>query len=111
MLSTHMQIPRSYRSSSGIGLHTVKHFVSKGAKVYFTARSEAKAQYTRQFVLSAAPQALSENLIWVSIDLSNVESVLQGANFIKSKEKKVDILGTLVMACTGMSKGSPSHQS
>lgn len=79
--------------SSGIGLHTVKHLASKGAKVYFTARSESKAQYAREYILSNAPGVISENLVWVQLDLSDIKSVLKGADEIRSKEKRIDILG------------------
>lgn len=91
----HFPYTNNYLISSGIGLHTVKHLASKGAKVYFTARSQAKAQYAREYVLSNAAGVDSENLVWVQLDLSDIKSVLQGANEIRSKEKRIDILGQL----------------
>ncbi|KIN08876.1 hypothetical protein OIDMADRAFT_111517 [Oidiodendron maius Zn] len=49
--------------NSGIGLQTIKHLAAHGAKVYFTARSEAKANHARDYVLSQNPDASEERLI------------------------------------------------
>ncbi|KAH7176440.1 daunorubicin C-13 ketoreductase [Dactylonectria macrodidyma] len=78
--------------NSGIGLHTVKHLASKGAKVYFTARSEAKATYTIDYVLSNSPGVSKDRVIWLSMDLGDISSVKHAVEELKEKEQTIDIL-------------------
>lgn len=78
--------------SSGIGLHTAKHLALHGAKVYFTARSEAKAQHVRDVILAEDPKLPLDRLAWLKMDLMDVRSVLDAAAEVRFKEDKVDIL-------------------
>ena len=78
--------------SSGIGLQTIKHLAAHGAKVYFTARSKTKAKYARDYVLSENPGASVDKLIWLSLDLSSIKSVMQAVEELNAKEDKVDFL-------------------
>ncbi|KAH7157993.1 daunorubicin C-13 ketoreductase [Dactylonectria estremocensis] len=78
--------------NSGIGLHTVKHLASKGAKVYFTARSEAKATYTIDYVLSNSAGVSKDRVIWLSMDLSDVKSVKYAVEELRAKEQTIHIL-------------------
>ncbi|EEU43339.1 uncharacterized protein NECHADRAFT_26779, partial [Fusarium vanettenii 77-13-4] len=79
-------------ANSGIGLHTVKHLASKGAKVYYTARSEAKAKAARQEIRSLAPEIPENLLVWLQLDLGDTGSVLKATAWMKEHESKLDIL-------------------
>ncbi|KAF6796354.1 short chain dehydrogenase [Colletotrichum sojae] len=78
--------------SNGIGFATVKFLALKGAKVYFTARSKAKADLARDAIRSAHPEVDQDLLIWLPFDLTNLKSVRDAAEELTSKEDKVDIL-------------------
>ena len=80
--------------SSGIGLETAKHLFSKGAKVYFSARSEAKANTTKEYIFSESPNVAKENLLWLQLDMLDIQNILAVVDEIKLKERKVDILST-----------------
>ncbi|KAG7054313.1 daunorubicin C-13 ketoreductase [Colletotrichum scovillei] len=78
--------------NAGIGLSTVKYLALRGAKVYFTARSKAKADETRT-VLTAENSAINAgNLHWLPMDLADLKSVASAVEELKSKETRVDIL-------------------
>ena len=70
----------------------MKHLISKGAKVYFTARSEAKADFTRDYISAHVPGAALHKLTWIPMDLSDIKSVIKAADAIASKEQRLDIL-------------------
>ncbi|KAJ3460697.1 hypothetical protein MRS44_011564 [Fusarium solani] len=79
-------------ANSGIGLHTVKHLASKGAKVYYTARSEAKAKAAREEIRSLAPEIPENLLVWLQLDLGDIGSVLKATAWMRENESKLDIL-------------------
>ncbi|KAH7305997.1 short-chain dehydrogenase/ reductase [Stachybotrys elegans] len=79
-------------ASSGIGLHTAKNLASKGAKVYFTARTEKKAKETVDFILAQDPTIRPEQLIWVELELASLESVVKAVEEIKKVEDRIHIL-------------------
>ncbi|KAI6777975.1 Short-chain dehydrogenase [Emericellopsis cladophorae] len=79
-------------ATSGIGFHTVKHLAAKGAKVYFTARNEAKARKTQGEQLKLNPELSAEQLPWLLVDFEEIESAARAAELLGSKEDKVDIL-------------------
>ncbi|KFA71106.1 hypothetical protein S40288_04501 [Stachybotrys chartarum IBT 40288] len=79
-------------ASKGLGIDTAKHLAVSGAKVYCAARNEAKAMQTRRLLLSENPKIREENLVFLQLDLSNVESVLAAITELKGKEQKIDIL-------------------
>ncbi|KAK7427383.1 hypothetical protein QQZ08_006152 [Neonectria magnoliae] len=78
--------------NAGIGLQTVKHLAMKGAKVYFAARSEAKAAYTTDYVLSQSTDVSKDQLVWLKLDLSDMKSVMHAVDELKAKEQAIDIL-------------------
>lgn len=78
--------------SKGLGIDTAKHLAISGAKVYCAARNEAKAMQTRRLLLSENPKIREENLVFLHLDLSDVESVLAAVAELKEKEQKIDIL-------------------
>lgn len=76
-------------------MSTVKYLALRGAKVYFTARSKAKANETRT-VLTAENSAINAgNLHWLPMDLADLKSVASAVEELKSKETRVDILSEL----------------
>lgn len=79
-------------SSQGIGFATLKYLALRGAKVYFTARSKAKADHARDALKSAHPEINQDLLIWLPLDLSDLKTVRDAAEELLSKEDKVDIL-------------------
>lgn len=60
--------------------------------MYFTARSETKAQHVRDVILAEDPKLPPDRLAWLKMDLMDVRSVLDAAAEVGSKEDKVDIL-------------------
>ncbi|KAK7416627.1 hypothetical protein QQX98_005098 [Neonectria punicea] len=78
--------------NAGIGLQTVKHLATKGAKVYFTARSEAKAAYTTDYILSKNTGVSESQLVWLNLDLGDMKSVMRAVEELKAKEQAIDIL-------------------
>ncbi|KAK2008310.1 daunorubicin C-13 ketoreductase [Colletotrichum eremochloae] len=77
--------------STGLGFHIVKHLAAKGAKVYFTSRSETRAREAAVRIESLNPHVPSSQLIGLAIDLTDLNSVIQAAEKIKSNETKVDL--------------------
>ncbi|KAF6824881.1 short chain dehydrogenase [Colletotrichum musicola] len=78
--------------SQGIGFATVKYLALRGAKVYFTARSKAKADHARERLRSTHPDINQDLLVWLPLDLSDLKTVRDAAEELASKEDKVDIL-------------------
>ncbi|KPM35890.1 hypothetical protein AK830_g10672 [Neonectria ditissima] len=78
--------------NAGMGLQTVKHFAIKGAKVYYTARSEAKAAHTIKYVTERGSNVSKDQLVWLKLDLGDLKSVLHAVEELKSKEQSIDIL-------------------
>lgn len=78
--------------SSSIGLAIVKFLAVRGAKVYFTTRSEAKAQKVLESLLSSSPEIKRESLQWLRLDLTDLKSINTASDELKSRESKVDIL-------------------
>lgn len=65
----------------------------QGAKVYFTTRSEAKAQKTREILQTQSPEIDQRSIEWLLLDISDLKSITAAADELKRKENKVDILG------------------
>ncbi|KAJ0325593.1 hypothetical protein COL5a_007404 [Colletotrichum fioriniae] len=79
-------------TEESIGLSTVKYLALRGAKVYFTARSKAKAEETRTVLTAETPAINAANLHWLPLDLADLKSVASAVEELKSKETRVDIL-------------------
>lgn len=60
--------------------------------MYFTARSEAKAQKARDHLKASRPDIDLNNLVWLSLDLADLKTVTSAVEELKKKEDKVDIL-------------------
>ncbi|KAH7091923.1 short-chain dehydrogenase/ reductase, partial [Paraphoma chrysanthemicola] len=78
--------------SSGIGEAIVRHLALRGAKVYFTTRSEAKAQKTQQQIRVTSPEIKRDKINSLVLDLTDLKSITDVANDLGWREKKVDIL-------------------
>ena len=72
----------------------MKHLASKGAKVYFTGRSETKAEKAMSQLKSLVPDLPKDRLVWIKMDLTDMTSVLDAVEQLKMKETKLDILST-----------------
>lgn len=79
--------------SSGIGLHTIKHLAAHGAKVYFTARSKAKADHTIDTIIAEVPTISKDHVVWIQLELSDIPSILKAVEVITAREEKLHILG------------------
>ena len=62
--------------------------------MYFTARSEAKATKAKESLLSDNNGLSADKLVWLQLDLSDFNSIIQAAEELAKKEQKLDILGT-----------------
>ncbi|KEZ43364.1 hypothetical protein SAPIO_CDS4824 [Scedosporium apiospermum] len=77
--------------STGIGYATVRLLARRGAKVYFTTRSEPKARKAHQ-TLASDSEVEPENVIWLVMDLFDLRSINAATDELKRRETKVDIL-------------------
>ncbi|VUC24577.1 unnamed protein product [Clonostachys rosea] len=78
--------------SKGLGIHTVKHLATHGAKVYCGARSKERFDKAQQQLLEENPSFTRERLIFLKLDLGNIDSVLDAVKEIKAKESSIHIL-------------------
>ncbi|KAJ3527930.1 hypothetical protein NM208_g10462 [Fusarium decemcellulare] len=79
-------------ANSGIGLHTVKNLALKGAKVYYSARSESKANAAKKEILALHPEIPESLLVWLKLELSDLGSVVEATRWLSERESKLDIL-------------------
>ena len=79
----------------------VRLLALREAKVYFTARSKAKALKTRDAVLASNPEIRKENIKWLLLDLTDLKSINATANELKQQERKVDIISILISKIYG----------
>ena len=75
-------------ASSGLGKFTALELVSKGAKVIFACRNEAKTKN----IFKEISNDKKDLAIFEKLDLSSFKSVINFANNIKEKYPKIDIL-------------------
>ncbi|KAJ1709699.1 carbonyl reductase [Aspergillus flavus] len=78
--------------NSGIGLATIRLLCLREATVYFTTRTETKAHETLEYLRINYPDIKRENIRWLLLDLSDLQSVVAAVEELKRKENKVDIL-------------------
>ncbi|KAJ7204867.1 NAD(P)-binding protein [Mycena rebaudengoi] len=74
--------------NTGIGYETVKQLLIKDATVYLAARSEAKGMDA----IKKLEQETKKSAIFLQLDLADLNSVRQAADFFLEREKKLDIL-------------------
>ncbi|OBR11411.1 Short-chain dehydrogenase/reductase family Oxidoreductase [Colletotrichum higginsianum IMI 349063] len=78
--------------NSDIGREVVRLLAWKGAKVYFTTRSEAKALEARKRIQDAYPDIEPDNLQCMTLDVADLRSITSVADKLMEKERKVDVL-------------------
>ncbi|KAH7359586.1 short-chain dehydrogenase/ reductase, partial [Pyrenochaeta sp. MPI-SDFR-AT-0127] len=78
--------------SSSIGEAMVRVLALRGAKVYFTTRSEATAQKTQKQIRATSPEIKEDNINWLLLDMTDLESITDVASELERRESKVDIL-------------------
>ena len=75
-------------SSNGIGKESALDLLNHNATVIFACRSEERAMK----VINTIPENIRKNAIFMKLDVSNFTSIVNFANEIKKKFKKIDIL-------------------
>ena len=78
-------------ATPGCGFELVKILCDRGAKVYLSARSDAKGQRAVKEIREACPLATGE-LDYFVLDFDDLAKVKAGADAYKAKESRVDIL-------------------
>jgi len=78
-------------SNTGIGKELARILYSKNAKVYVAARSEKKAEEAIQDIAKSAP-ASKGSLVFLSLDLSDLNKVKTAADTFLAQEQKLNVL-------------------
>ncbi|KAK9424749.1 putative short-chain dehydrogenase [Seiridium unicorne] len=78
-------------SNAGIGKELARILFAKNARVYIAARSEEKSQKAIADIQKAVPDSTGE-LIFLQLDLADLESVKYAARSFLAKEQKLNIL-------------------
>ncbi|KAG7149369.1 Short-chain dehydrogenase/reductase like protein [Verticillium longisporum] len=86
-------------------LETVRLLALRGAKVYMAARTESKARNAISEILADNPDVRNEQIVWVGLNLSDLKTVVDAANYVKANESRLDIVvnnacGVPSAACT-----------
>jgi enoyl-[acyl-carrier-protein] reductase (NADH) len=88
--------PRTYINqisfSAGLGYENTTELAKHGAKVYLAARSESKAQAAIEKLYSEHPNIKKGNLIFLPLDLADLDSVVNAVESFTSQEQRLDIL-------------------
>jgi NAD(P)-dependent dehydrogenase (short-subunit alcohol dehydrogenase family) len=79
--------------SAGIGYATSIELARHGAKVYLACRTESKALAAIELMHTEAPDIKAGSLIWLPLDLIDLDSVVKAVETFMSQENKLDILG------------------
>ncbi|KAG8900540.1 hypothetical protein FRC01_010100 [Tulasnella sp. 417] len=74
--------------NGGVGRETVKHLLSKNAKVYMASRSQDLAEQA----IRELKEETGKEAIFLELDLSGLDKVTRAANEFKSKESELHIL-------------------
>ena len=80
-------------TSSGIGYTTAEQLARHGAKVYVAVRNEAKAHAAIEKIYANNKQIKAGKLIFLPLDLADLDSVANAAEIILKQEDRLDILG------------------
>jgi NAD(P)-dependent dehydrogenase (short-subunit alcohol dehydrogenase family) len=78
--------------STGIGYATTVELFRHGATVYLACRNEAKALASIESMHTECPGVQPGKLIWLPLDLMDLESVVKAAETFMHSEERLDIL-------------------
>lgn len=78
-------------ANTGIGKELARVLYSKNAKVYIAARSEEKAKKAIQDIQEGSPNS-SGALVFLPLDLSDLQKVKEAALSFLDQEKRLDVL-------------------
>jgi NAD(P)-dependent dehydrogenase (short-subunit alcohol dehydrogenase family) len=78
--------------NTGIGYSTVLHLARCGAKVYLGARNEAKARAAIEKLQAEGLGPRQGEVVWLDVDLTYPRKAKEAAEFILSREQRLDIL-------------------
>ncbi|KAK4691420.1 hypothetical protein P7C71_g5577, partial [Lecanoromycetidae sp. Uapishka_2] len=79
-------------ANSGIGFATAEQLASHGAKVYVATRSEAKAHAAIEKIYANNKQVKAGRLIFLLLDLADLDSVTKAAEIFLKEEDRLDVL-------------------
>ncbi|CAH0038059.1 unnamed protein product [Clonostachys solani] len=94
-------------SNKGLGIHTVKHLAKHGAKVYCGARSKERFNKAQQQLLEEDTNFPHDRLVFLKLDLGNIDSVMDAVKEVKANESSIHIL----INGAGMVTGQSSKES
>jgi NAD(P)-dependent dehydrogenase (short-subunit alcohol dehydrogenase family) len=92
MFSYSMSETYKYKSA-GIGYATTIELARHGAKVYLACRSEPKALAAIEQMHREGPEIKAGSLIWLPLDLMDLDSVVKAAETFLRQESRLNILG------------------
>ncbi len=81
-------------NSSGIGYTTTEQLARHGAKLYVAARSEGKAHAAIEKIHANNKKVEAGKLIFLPLDLADLDSVAKAAEIFLKQEDRLDVLGT-----------------
>jgi len=90
--NTHGKIAIITGANAGIGYAVTSQLASHGVKVYLACRSETKAQAAIDQLYSENPKIEKGNLIYLPLDLADLNSVAKAAQTYMASEETLDIL-------------------
>ncbi|KAI9172654.1 2,2-dialkylglycine decarboxylase [Paramyrothecium foliicola] len=79
-------------ANSGVGKEVAQIFYSKNAKVYLAARSESKTSDAIESIKNAVPKTSGGQLIFLYLDLSDLDSVKKSAARFLEMESEIHLL-------------------
>ncbi|KAH6718978.1 putative carbonyl reductase [Leptodontidium sp. MPI-SDFR-AT-0119] len=78
--------------SSGLGFAMVRLLALRGAKVYFTTRSETTAQKTLIALRARSPELSQANINWLLLDMTDLTSITAASDQLKRMETRIHLL-------------------
>ncbi|CRK11595.1 Short-chain dehydrogenase/reductase pyiH like protein [Verticillium longisporum] len=90
--------------NSGIGYDTISLLALRGAKVYMASRTKSKARQAMSEMYDRHPEIKPGQLAWVSLDLSDLKTVVAAADHVKANETRLDIIINNACGTTGLDR-------
>ncbi|GAA5928426.1 hypothetical protein JCM10213_005732 [Rhodosporidiobolus nylandii] len=80
-------------ANTGVGYHTARYLLLKNAKVYVASRSEEKGLAAVESLRQEVEEkGANGEVVWLKLDLADLDSVKKAAQEFKAKEKQLDLL-------------------